>query len=122
MSFKCDFSFRLDPKAKHEIDQKLSVKWKNVVLECVGEAKKQCGEVFHDTGNNMRSINPAGAVDRHGNVHINPEKIGGDIFTTSGYGGYGECGTRKMSARPYIVPAVGHVMKHVAPRILKDTL
>ena len=57
---------------------------------------------FWDTGHNARSImyevGPSGEVAKKDSE--------GAVYSTSGYGGYGETGTRKMAARPYMKPAL----------------
>jgi len=53
------------------------------------------------TGNNRRSIN--WQVGPGGDVELS--ELQGAVYSTSGYGGYLETGTRKMPARPYIKPA-----------------
>jgi hypothetical protein len=49
------------------------------------------------TGTNRRSIETDWQDSGNG--------IAMQLFTTSGYGGYLEAGTRKMAARPYLYPA-----------------
>ena len=49
------------------------------------------------TGTNKRSI----ATD----VEETPDGVKAELYTQSGYGGYLELGTRRMSARPYLYPA-----------------
>ena len=64
------------------------------------------------TGNNRRSI--AGEVSELGHVAgegsaermVDDSKIEGAVYSTSGYGGFLETGTSKMSARPYFKPAL----------------
>ena len=46
------------------------------------------------TGNNRRSIK------------YEVKKLSGSVYSTSGYGGYLETGTRKMGAKPYFKPAL----------------
>lgn len=56
------------------------------------------------TGNNRRSIK--GEVSGFGSGEVvDQDKIQGAVFSTSGYGGFLETGTRKMAARPYFKPA-----------------
>ena len=65
------------------------------------------------TGNNRRKI--AGEVSGMGLVatggeggaerQVDDDKIEGAIYSTSGYGGYLDTGTSRMSARPYFKPA-----------------
>lgn len=117
--FKCDVKVRVNPLAARQINERIAVGWINVIQECVKEAKDRTP---HDTGHNMRSINPAGAVHSSGATTIDPKKIDGEVFGTSGYSGYLEVGTHKMKARPYIVPAVESVMQNKAPGILGGIL
>ena len=66
------------------------------------------------TGNNRRSI--AAEVSGMGLVAtggegviervVDDNKIQGAIYSTSGYGGFLETGTKKMPARPYFKPAL----------------
>ena len=63
-----------------------------------------------ETGNNRRSIaaevSGMGAVTGGGGERIVDEnKIQGAVYSTSGYGGYLETGTRPTPARPYLGPA-----------------
>ena len=65
------------------------------------------------TGHNMRSlageVSGMGAIARGGDAVpervVDDNKIEGAVYSTSGYGGYLETGTRKMAAQPYIYPA-----------------
>ena len=67
-----------------------------------------------ETGNNRRSI--VGEVSGMGMVEsggagkseriVDDAKIEGAVYSSSGYGGFLEVGTFKMSARPYIKPAM----------------
>lgn len=67
---------------------------------------------FWDTGNNARSL--TGEVAGMGKVAgegteermVDEGKLQGAVYSTSGYGGYGETGTRFMAARPYMKPAL----------------
>jgi len=72
---------------------------KDIVIDCTQDAKEMSPKL---TGNNMRSINwelgPGGDT--------NLEELQAAIFSSSGYGGFLETGTKRMSARPYIYPAV----------------
>ena len=53
------------------------------------------------TGNNRRSM--VGEVGP--NKEIAKGDVEGAVYSSSGYGGFLETGTRSMSARPYIKPA-----------------
>jgi membrane protein involved in colicin uptake len=66
------------------------------------------------TGHNMRSL--AGEVSGMGTIAkgadaepekvVDDSKIEGAVYSTSGYGGYLETGTVKMSPRPYMKPSM----------------
>ena len=47
-----------------------------------------------------------GADAEIGERIVDDSKIQGAVYSTSGYGGYGETGTHKMAARPYFKPAL----------------
>ncbi|MCJ7829314.1 MAG: hypothetical protein MUP81_06210 [Dehalococcoidia bacterium] len=83
------------------------------VLKAAREAMRDTVvDVTHDavegspvlTGNNRRSIMGEASGFGGGQV-VDQSKIEGAIFSTSGYGGFLETGTRKMAARPYFKPA-----------------
>lgn len=58
------------------------------------------------TGNNRRSIAYESSGFQAGEGVIDQSKIEGAVYSTSGYGGFLETGTRKMAARPYFRPAL----------------
>lgn len=80
-----------------------------------------------DTGHNRRSI--ASEVSGMGTVEVGedaePERVVDDtqneaaVYSTSGYGGYLETGTRKMSAKPYFRPSLDMHKEELAPNIKK---
>lgn len=76
---------------------------KDVVTDIANDAIKGSPKV---TGNNARSIKfevgPRGEITK--------SVLEGAVYSTSGYGGYLETGTVKMSARPYFKPALD---KHI---------
>lgn len=59
------------------------------------------------TGHNRRSIS------------TELKKLSARIFSTSGYGGWLEIGTRRMSARPYFRPALDRHIKKLPDAIKK---
>ena len=80
------------------------------------------------TGNNARSITYNVGNDRKrkgtpvGGRTFNPLEpktppLTGMVYSTSGYGGYLETGTRYMDARPYIYPAVRYQLPHLGAHI-----
>ena len=56
------------------------------------------------TGTNTRSLTFEASGSGGGQV-VDQGKIEGAVFSTSGYGGFLETGTSRMSAFPYIKPA-----------------
>ncbi len=78
---------------------------------------------FWRTGHNARSI--TSEVSGMGVVHqgadsepdrvVNDSKVEGAVYSTSGYGGYGETGTVYMAPRPYFRPALDSNM-HKLPK------
>ena len=101
---KLDVTVQLNLKTKEASEK---------VLKAAREAMRDTVvDVTHDaiegspvlTGNNRRSIK--GETSGFGSREVvNPDKIEGAIYSTSGYGGFLETGTRKMAARPYFKPA-----------------
>ena len=61
------------------------------------------------TGTNRRSIDSE--------VELVPKGVQGTMFTTSGYGGWLEIGTRLMRAQPYIWPAFRMYVGRIAERV-----
>ena len=101
-------------------DWKLNIKSKEVEDKVKEAAKKSLKNVVTDiardsikgspwlTGNNAREImfevGPGGEVAK--------ESLQGAVYSTSGYGGILETGSRFMSARPYMKPALDrHISK-----------
>ena len=54
------------------------------------------------TGNNARSIQ----YEVGPNGQVAKDDVSGAVYSTSGYGGYLETGTRRMKPRPYFKPAL----------------
>jgi len=120
---------------KMEVSVELNLKTEEVV-EKVTEASRLAMrdtvvEVAHDsvelspwkTGNNRRSIffgasgfghkQSSGEGRRSGDTWtgedlsvLDDSKIEGAVYSTSGYGGFLETGTRKMAAQPYFRPSL----------------
>ncbi|MCJ7828162.1 MAG: hypothetical protein MUP81_00280 [Dehalococcoidia bacterium] len=101
---------------KLDVKVELNLKIKEAtaqVLKAAREAMRDTViDVTHDavegspvlTGNNRRSIMGEASGFGGGQV-VDQSKIEGAVFSTSGYGGFLETGTRKMAARPYFKPA-----------------
>jgi HK97 gp10 family phage protein len=79
---------------------------KNVVVDIANDVVK--GSPV-ETGNNRRSI------------QYEAKGLEGSIYSTSGYGGYLEVGTRKMPARSYFKPALDRNIKKL-PEGIKTEL
>ena len=86
---------------------------RDTVVDIHGDSIRNAKSVkFWETGNNARSL--VGEVSGMGQVAgegsreriVEEDKIEGAVYSTSGYGGYGEVGTIKMPARPYMKPAM----------------
>ena len=96
--WKGDVVFRLRPTAEAEVKAVSAQGMVELCEEIIAGAKRRSPVAKEHGGTNRRSINPDG-------VRIDPQTLAGEIVTMSGYGGYLEVGTRRMPARPYIVPA-----------------
>lgn len=88
---------------------------RDTVVEVHGDSIRNAKSVgFWKTGHNARSIasEVSGMRIVQQGEEAEPEhvvddnKVEGAVFSTSGYGGFGETGTRFMAARPYMKPAL----------------
>ena len=113
---KITTTWKLNLKEK-EVEDKVEkanrLAMRDTVVEIHNDAIHNAKAVkFWDTGNNARSL--AGEVSGMGKVAgegsqeriVDDSKMEGAFYSTSGYGGYGETGTRFMAARPYMKPAL----------------
>ena len=108
---KLNIRVDLDLKTEEATDKALKAAreaMKDTVVDVTADAVKGSPVL---TGNNRRSI--VGEIDER--------KIEGKVYSTSGYGGYLETGTSRMTARPYIKPAAD---RHVPnfPKRMKEHL
>lgn len=99
MKITVDWVINLTPvKATKKVNDATKASLVATVAAIAGDAIKLSPFL---TGNNRRSIKyevgPGGLIAT--------KELQGAIYSTSGYGGYLETGTVKMSARPYFKPA-----------------
>ena len=111
MKIKSDFILNLKTKEVQDKVKKATKQGlKDVVVDIANDAIK--GSPI-DTGHNRRSImfevGPGGEVAR--------DESEGAVYSTSGYGGFLETGTVKMSAQPYFKPALDRNMKKLPKNI-----
>jgi len=108
-------------EAKSILNKAAKLAMRDTVVAIHGDSIKNAKSVkFWETGHNARSI--ASEVSGMGVVKqgedakpervVDDRKLEGAVYSTSGYGGYGETGTVKMAARPYMNPAKE---KHFTP-------
>jgi len=110
---KITASFKLNLKSK-EVEDKVKkaseLGLKEVIVDIAGDAIKGSPVL---TGNNRRSIayeiGPGGEVAK--------TELEGAVYSTSGYGGYLETGTRFMAAQPYFRPALDKNMNKLPKNI-----
>ena len=111
---KLDVSIALNLKAKEvnkAVQEAARQAMKDMVVDIHNQAVKTSPWL---TGHNRRSI--AAEVSGMGTVAqgadaqpqriVDDSKLEGAVYSTSGYGGYLETGTKKMAARPYMKPAL----------------
>jgi len=103
---------------------------RDTVVAIHGDAIKNAKSVkFWKTGHNARSIvsevSGMGVVKKGEDAEpervVDDSKLEGAVYSTSGYGGYGETGTVKMAARPYFKPALDKNIKNL-PKNIKGYL
>lgn len=100
---KLDVKVELNLKIKEASDKVLKAAreaMRDTVVNITNDAVKDSPVL---TGNNRRSIKGETSGFGYGEV-VDQSKIEGAVYSTSGYGGFLETGTRKMAARPYIKP------------------
>jgi HK97 gp10 family phage protein len=90
------------PEVKGKVERAGEKALKDVISDIAEDTIK--GSPF-DTGNNRRSI------------RFESGGLSGSVYSTSGYGGYLETGTRRMPARPYFKPALDKNIKKLPGNI-----
>ena len=87
-----------------EADEQVKAAARAALKDCVSDITEDAKEGSpKKTGNNMRSINFTVGPATEDELVL--DDLQGAVYSTSGYGGYLETGTRKMEARPYMKPA-----------------
>ena len=110
MAWKCNFSLNLKPSG--EVRKAVTAAVMGRVIEGIQDVVADAKHLSpHKTGHNMRSIDWKPKSVAGIQLFGDGTKRNVQVFTTSGYGGYLEVGTRKKLAHPYIMPAY---MKHRA--------
>ena len=113
-------------EAMDEVKKASRLGMRDTVVDIHGDAIKNAKAVkFWETGHNARSIasevSGMGVVlkgeDAEPEQVVDDSKIQGAVYSTSGYGGYGETGTVKMPARPYFKPALDKNIKNLPGNI-----
>ncbi len=115
---KITASWILNLKTK-EVTNKVEKATRRAMVDTVvliqGDAIKNAKAVgFWLTGHNSRSlvseVSGMGVVKQGADAEpgrvVDDSKMEGAVYSTSGYGGYGETGTVRMAARPYMKPAL----------------
>ena len=132
MKLKTDFKVNLKTKEVQDKAKKaIQLGIRDTVVEIHGDAIKNAKSVkFWETGHNARSIvsevsGMGGTVmqgeDAEPQRVVDDSKMEGAVYSTSGYGGFGETGTVKMAARPYFKPALDKNIKNL-PRGIRAHL
>ena len=129
MKITTGWKFNLKGKeATDKVKKDSRLGMRDTVVDIHGDTIKNARAVgFWDTGHNARSI--ASEVSGMGIVRqgedakperiVDDSKIEGAIYSTSGYGGYGETGlkSKKYPPRPYFYPALVKNMKNLPKNI-----
>ena len=99
---------------------------RDIVADIHGDTIRNAKAVgFWDTGHNARSIvsevSGMGIIKQGEDAEpervVDDSKLEGAVYSTSGYGGFGETGTVKMAARPYFKPALDKNIKNLPKNI-----
>ncbi len=113
-------------EAEDKVKKASQLGMRDTVVEIHGDAIQNAKSVgFWLTGHNARSI--ASEVSGMGTTSkgedaepqrvVDDSKIEGAVYSTSGYGGFGETGTVNMAARPYFKPALDKNKKNLPKNI-----
>lgn len=107
LKVRVDLNLKTD-EAMEKVTKASMEAMKDTVVDVTADAVKDSPYL---TGNNRRSL--VGETEER--------KIEGRVYSTSGYGGFLETGTKNRAARPYIKPAGD---KHIPnfPKRLKEHL
>ena len=109
-----DLNLKTKEVAK-KVEKATRLAMRDTVVAVHGDAIKNAKAVgFWLTGHNARSlvseVSGMGKVkqgeDAEPDRVVDDSKLEGAVYSTSGYGGYGETGTVRMAARPYMKPAL----------------
>ena len=116
MKITADFMVNLKVKEVVDLVNKATKEsMRDVVVDIHGDTIKNAKAVgFWLTGHNSRSlvseVSGMGVVKQGADAEpgrvVDDSKMEGAVYSTSGYGGYGETGTVRMAARPYMKPAL----------------
>ena len=114
-------------EVQNKVEKATQLGIRDTVVEIHGDAIKNAKSVrFWETGHNARSIvsevsGMGGTVQQGADAEpqrvVDDSKMEGAVYSTSGYGGYGETGTVKMAARPYFKPALDKNAKNLPKNI-----
>jgi len=101
MRITCNIKANLRiPEVQNIMKEATEKALRDVVVDIANDAAKGSPVL---TGNNRRSIK----FEVGPNAEVAKGDLEGAIYSTSGYGGYLETGTRRgMAARPYLKPAL----------------
>ena len=114
------------PEAIKKVEDAERKAMRDTVVAIHGDAIKNAKSVkFWKTGHNARSIvsevSGMGVVKKGEDAEpervVDDSKLEGAVYSTSGYGGYGETGTRFTPARPYFKPALDMNIKKLPANI-----
>ena len=105
-----DWKVKLNPEASDQVRKAVKAGLTDTITEIAGDAIKQSPIL---TGNNRRSIR----FEVGPGAEVAKEENTGAVYSTSGYGGYLETGTVKMSAQPYMKPALDRNAKKLPEHI-----
>jgi hypothetical protein len=128
MSLNAEATVRINPTGRAEMHAAIAAGVTEVLTQDMWPAAVQGSPV--KSGHNRRTIavevNSFGEsiVNESGNGEVTegvavptPTGVSAAIYSQSGYGGWLEIGTRKMTARPYIYPAVQRFLGRIGDAV-----
>jgi len=94
-----------------------NLKFKSVANKVNGAAEKGLKNVVVKIANDAIKGSPVATGNNRRSIDYEAKALEGKVFSTSGYGGFLETGTSRMSARPYFKPALDRHIKELPGNI-----
>ncbi|MCK4648507.1 hypothetical protein KAT51_03190 [bacterium] len=96
---------------KLKVDMKVNLKTKEVQNKVKNASEKGLKDVIVDIAGDVIKGSPIDTGNNRRSIAYEAKELEGSVYSTSGYGGFLETGTRFTPARPYFKPALDRNIK-----------